>query len=134
MRIVGDIVAVDDTGAVEGDVGRTVRRGADGDDDFVGTVLMRLARIDAHADAVGVKEAGPAGDGLDAIAGELVFEHFDFVVERHAQAGAEVLALDVLLDPIGQAVKAALAPAGQVEHGLAQGLARDGAGVDRDAA
>ena len=46
----------------------------------------------------------------------------------------QVLGGDVLLDPVGAAVEAALAPAGEVEHGLAQGLRGDGAGVDRDAA
>ena len=58
-----------------------------------------------------IGEARDAGEGLDPVAGELVLEHLDLVVERHAQPHAEVLALDVLLDPVGEAVEAALAPA-----------------------
>ena len=48
--------------------------------------------------------------------------------------GAEILRGDILLDAIGAAIEAALAPAGEIEHGFAQGLGRDGAGVDRNAA
>ena len=86
------------------------------------------------ADAMRIEEAGDAGDGAHAIAGELVLEHVDLMVERHAQPRAEILALDVLFDAVGEAVEAALAPAAQIEDGFAQGLGRDGAGVDRDAA
>ena len=79
------------------------------------------------------KRAVPS-DGLHAVAGELVLQHLDLVVERHVQARHQVLGGDVLLHPIGAAVEAALAPAGEVEHRLAQRLGRDGAGVHRDAA
>ena len=51
-----------------------------------------------------------------------------------SQAAPRSLALDVLLHAVGAAVEAALAPAGEIEHRLAQGLRGDGAGVDRDAA
>ena len=71
---------------------------------------------------------------VDAVAGELVLQHLDLVVERHVQPRHQVVGLDVLLDPVGAAVEAALAPAGEVQHRLAQGLGRDGAGMDRDAA
>ena len=79
------------------------------------------------------KRATPA-KVLHAVAGELVLQHFDLVVERHPQPDAEVLALDVLLHPVGEPVEAALAPAGKVEHRLAQRLGRDRAGMHRDAA
>ena len=72
-------------------------------------------------------------NGLDTVAGELVLEHIDLVVEGHVQAHHQVVGGDVLLHAVGAAVEAALAPAGQVEHGLAEGLRGDGAGVDRDA-
>jgi hypothetical protein len=81
-----------------------------------------------------ISEAGEAGKGLDAVAGELVLEHLDLVVERLAQADAEVLTLDVLLHPIGEAVKRALAPTGEVEHCLAQRLGGDRTGVHRNPA
>ena len=38
------------------------------------------------------------------------------------------------LHAVGKPVKAAFAPAGEVQHRLAQRLRRDGAGVHRDAA
>src|SRR3546814_16523227 len=52
----------------------------------------------------------------------------------HPQPNAQVAALDLLLDPIGPAVKTALAPPGKVQHGLAQGLGRNRTGMDRHAA
>jgi hypothetical protein len=59
---------------------------------------------------------------------------FDLVLERLVQADHEVAGLDVPSHPVGQAVEAALPPAGQVEHGLAQRLGGDGAGVHGHAA
>ncbi len=85
-------------------------------------------------DAVRVEEARGADGGLHRIAGELVLQHIDLVVEGHVQACHQVLGGDVLLHPVGAAVEAALAPAGQVEHGFPQRLRGDGAGVDRYAA
>src|ERR1019366_8916242 len=41
---------------------------------------------------------------------------------------------DLFLDPVIDAVYGAVVVAGEVEHGLAHGLGRDGAGVDADAA
>ena len=95
-------------------------------------VLLRASVLTDQR--VRIEEAGHAGEGLHPVAGELVLQHLDLVVERHAQPGAEVLALDVLLDPIGEAVEPALAPARKVEHRLAQRLGRDRAGMHRDAA
>ena len=46
----------------------------------------------------------------------------------------QVFGLDVLLDAVGAAVEAALAPAGEVQHRLAQGFRGDGAGMHRHAA
>ena len=56
------------------------------------------------------------------------------LVKGLGKAMAEVGAADVLLDPVRAAVEPALAPAGEIERGLAQGLGRDRAGVNRDAA
>ena len=72
--------------------------------------------------------------GADRVAGELVLQDIDLVVERLVQARHQVVGLDVLLDPVGAAVEAALALAGEVQHRLPQGLGRDGAGMDGDAA
>ncbi len=71
---------------------------------------------------------------LHAVAGELVFQHFHFVIQGDEQAAAQVLGVDLLLDAIGATVKTALAPAGEVERGFAQGLGWNGAGMHRNAA
>ncbi len=80
-----------------------------------------------------MKRARPARHA-DTVALELVLEDLDLVFQSHRQAVAEVGAVDVLLHAVGAAVKAALAPAGEVEHGLAKRLGGDRAGMDRDAA
>ena len=59
-----------------------------------------------------------------------MLQHIDLVIQGHMQARHQVLGLDVLFHPVGAAVEAAFAPARQVQHGFAQGLGRDGAGVD----
>ena len=56
-------------------------------------------------------------------------------VSHHVLAAVEqVVHRDVLLDGVAVAVDRALAQAGQVQHGFADGLGGDGAGVDADAA
>ncbi len=87
-----------------------------------------------HLHGVGVDEACRAANVLDAVAGELVLQHFHFVIQRDEQAAAQVFGVDLLLDTIGAPVKTPLAPAGEVERRFAQGLRRDGAGVHRNAA
>jgi hypothetical protein len=63
-----------------------------------------------------------------------MFENLDLVIERLAQPRQQIGGLDILFDAVGAAVEPALAPARQVEHGLAQGLRRDRAGMNRHAA
>jgi hypothetical protein len=129
-----DLVAIEDVFAVEGNIVRPERLGADGNDEPVGRKGQHLARLSLDLDLVRIDEAGLAGDRVDLVAGELVFEHLDLVVEGNVKARAQVGGGQVFLDPIGAAVEAALAPAGQVQHGLAQGLRRYRAGVDRNPA
>ncbi len=57
--------------------------------------------------------------GVHGVAGELVLQHIDLMVERHVQARHQILGLDVLLDAVGAAVEAALPPTGEVEHRFA---------------
>ena len=63
-----------------------------------------------------------------------MFKHFDFVVEGDCQTLAQVFCGDALLVAVRAAIDAALAPAGQVQHGLAQRLGRNSAGVHANAA
>ena len=71
---------------------------------------------------------------LHAVAIELVLENGNLVIERYQQSAAQVVGADVLLDPVGLAVEAPFAPAGEIQGGFAQGLGGNGAGVNRDAA
>ena len=61
-------------------------------------------------------------------------DHVDLMLERHPQTGVKIVAVNVLLDSIGTAVKSTLAPAGEVQDGFAERLRGDGAGVHRHAA
>ena len=134
LRQVDDLVAVEHRAAVEGHIVRPEGPRADGDEDVLAGVGVDVAVLLGDLDGVRIEEAGLAARGLHAVAGELVLQHLDLVVERLVQARHQVGGADVLLHPVGAAVEAALAPAGEVEHGLAQRLGRDGAGVDGDPA
>ena len=87
-----------------------------------------------HDEGVRVDELRGADDQRDVVAGELVADDVDLPADHVLGAGGQVGDRDVVLDPVGLAVQLALVEAGQVEHGLAQGLRRDGAGVDADPA
>ena len=131
---IDDLVAVEHVDAVERHIIGAERTGAAGDQDVGRRDEPRFAAFGRDLDAVRGHEPGLAARGLDRVSAELVLQNFDFVVERLVQAGDEIGRRDVLLDPVGAAVKAALAPARQVEHGFAQRLGRDGPGMDRYAA
>ena len=111
-----------------------MRTSADGDQDALALKDANIAGVGGDLDAMRIEEARGAECGLHRVAGELMLQHIDLVVERHVQTRHQVLGGDVLLHPIGTPVEAALAPAGEVEHGFPQRLGRDGAGVHRDAA
>ena len=123
MRLGRDIVAVEHVAVVERHILGPVRRRAHGEDDLLALegVLLVLARRDHQRMRIG--EPRDARKGLDPVARELVLQHLDLVVERLAQPHTEVLALDVLLHPVGEPIEPALPPARKVEHRLAQRLA-----------
>ena len=110
------------------------RPGADGNQDAIALEDTDIARIRGDLDPVRIEKAGGALERLHAIAGKLVLQHIDLVVERHVQAHHQVLGGDVLLHSVGAAIEAALPPSGEVEHGFAQRLRGNGAGMHRDAA
>jgi hypothetical protein len=58
----------------------------------------------------------------------------DFVIERDVQAPAQILRRDVVLVPMGAALEIPFAPAGEVQHRLAQRLRPDCSGVHTNAA
>ncbi len=127
-------VAVENVFVVERNVRRPIGRGADRNQDPLGGVDMLVAGRAGDRQLVRVEEFGGTDEGADAVALELMLQHLDLMLERHVQPHAEVGAVDLLLHPVGAAVEAALAPARQVERGLAQRLRRDRAGVDRNTA
>ena len=85
-------------------------------------------------DGVLVLEAGGAAEDVDVVAQQLVADHLDLPADHVRGAGQQVGDGDLGLDPVAGAVHVALGEPGQVEHGLAQRLGRDGAGVDADPA
>nr|BFF21964.1 hypothetical protein GCM10025730_54850 [Promicromonospora thailandica] len=109
--------------------------GADRDHDLVRAQPAHDVTLGVgHLDLVRAGEPGAAHHGLDVVAGELVADHLDLAPDHVLQAGQQVLDGDVLLEPVAGPVHVAHLQTGQVQHGLAQGLGRDGAGVQADTA
>ena len=69
-----------------------------------------------------------------AIALQLVLDDFDFVLDGDAETLEQVLRGDVRLHAVAATVDAFFAPAAQIQHGFAQRLAGDRAGMCGDAA
>ena len=95
---------------------------------------VRRRALDVDRQRVRVDEAGHAGDQLDVVAQQLRADHLGLATDHVLQPGQQVGDRDVFLDPVARAVQVAQLHAGQVEHGLAQSLRRDRAGVDADTA
>jgi hypothetical protein len=134
LRQIDDLVGVEHASAVERHVVGTERPRAAGDQDMGGGNGAGLAVRRRDFDLVRPDKARFAGGGPHQIAAELMFEHLDLVIECFLQAYDQVLGSDVLLHPVGAAVKPALAPAGQIEHGFAQRFGRDRSGMHGNAA
>src|SRR6516165_10847372 len=75
-----------------------------------------------------------AADECDPIAPELRSHHRHLALDDGENAALEVRERDSILDGVIGPVERPLAEASQVEDGLAQRLARDGAAVETDAA
>ena len=75
-----------------------------------------------------------ADQDLDVVPLELVPGHVHLVADDLLHAGQQVVHGDLPLHGVGGAVDAALAVAREAQHGLAQGLAGDGPGVQADPA
>jgi hypothetical protein len=133
-RQVDDLVTVEHGLAVKRHIVRPVWPRAAGDQNIGAAIGLGFAVVGGHLDLVRPYKAALAAGMLDRIAVELMLQHLDLVVERLAQPHHKLTGGDVLLDAIGAAVEAALAPARQIEHRLAQGLRRNGPGMHRHAA
>src|SRR2546429_505827 len=80
-RNIDDLVAVEHGRAIERDVVGPVGPGAAGDQDMARAVDELLAVLGRDLDLVRPDEAAFAACGADAVAIELVLEHFDLMVE-----------------------------------------------------
>ena len=127
-------VAIENGLAVEGNIIRPERFRADGQQDAGRGHLDDLAIFLQDLHRPRIDEACLAANMLDAVAGKLVFQHLDLVIKGDEQAPAQVLRADLFLHPVSAAIKTALAPAGEVECGFAQGFRWDRAGMHRNAA
>ncbi len=128
-----DAVRVQHGAAVEVDVRRLHRRGADCDHDLVGGHAT-VAAVGAEVERVLVDEPRRAGQQVDVVARQLVPDHLGLAVDHAAGAPEEVLDRDLVLDPVGVAVHVLLEQPGQIERGRAERLGRQRARVRTDAA
>ena len=130
---VKDFIRIEDRFAVERNVGRTIRLGADSyDEPPRGEALG--SSVGCNFDMQRIDEPCFATDPVHAVAGKLVFEDFHLMIQCDRKPPAQVLRRDRLLVPMRPAVEATLAPAGKIEHRLAQRLRRYGAGMHTYAA
>ena len=83
---------------------------------------------------VRIVERSCCADQLHAVARQLMPDDIDLVADDLVGAEQQILDRDVLLDGVGHAVERRSRKPGQVQNGLAECLAGDGAGVDADAA
>jgi hypothetical protein len=118
-RNLHDLITVEHARGVERHVRRAIGTGADRDDDLVAGHRSDVAVVLRDLDRVRIKKPADAIDRLHLVAGKLMLQHIDLVVERHVQAGHQVLGGAVLLDAVGAAVETALPPARQVQHRFA---------------
>ena len=109
------------------------RAGAGRDHEDVGAQALGVVRA-GDLQQVGRDEVGLAPDQLDVVAVEVAADQIELVADDLLADEDEVGDGDVLLDAIALAEQPAVAGAGEVQDGLAQGLGGDRAGVDRRAA
>jgi hypothetical protein len=114
-------------------LGRAGRARAAGDEDIAGLHhLQPLSPFDLQR--VRANEAGRAVEHTDAVSFELLSDDGHLSVDDRVHTLQQVGAADLLFEFVVASVEGALAVAGQVEHGLAERLAGDGADVQRHAA
>ena len=116
-------VAGEDILSVEGDMIWLGDCGADGDQDIARRQLVFAFLVDEmHMHGMVIDDGGDAGDQLDAVSLQLHLVDFDLMADDMVGAHQQVVHGDVLLDGVGRAIDGALAKAGQMQDGFAQGL------------
>jgi hypothetical protein len=128
-----DLVGIEDMPAIEGNVRRTRGLGAARHEDMPGLQVHCLV-VALDDDLVRTGEAGLAAVQVDAIAIELVVNHFDFVLGDVRHLAVEFLHRDLALVAIALAKDVALAEARQVQYGLAHRFGGNRPRMDADPA
>src|SRR5258708_820446 len=132
LRHFQDLVAIDDVPAVQRHLTGAGRLGSSGDDDHLRAIRL-LASDAVNLDSVRVYELRNAVDHFDVVARQLRLDHIDFGLDHVLDAERQILHRDLFLDAVINAVNVLVVVAGKMQHGFADGLAGDGAGVDADA-
>ena len=96
---------------------------------MLSAVIRRSSLPAVDGDRVRVDEARVAVQHLHVVARQLVAHHVDLALDDGLRAPEEVLDRDVVLHLVALPVQLLLGHAGQVDHGLAQRLGRQRAGV-----
>src|SRR5262249_21235476 len=98
------------------------------DDNVFGLKFGLPARV-GHLDAVGIEKARRSGDHFDAVARKLGANYVDLRLDDVERAEGKISHGAGFLHAVVYAVHALVLIGGKVQHGFADGLAGDGAGV-----
>ena len=85
-------------------------------------IVAYVAALTDDLDRVRPQKARRTGDARHLVARELVLQHLDLMIQRDVQAPSQIIGRDVFLVAVRAPIEATLAPAGEVEHRLAQRL------------
>ncbi len=129
-----NFVAVENAFAIERHVVRPMRMRAGGDQCVVEIRFAHFARIGGELHAVRPQKFRGGKQAAHGVAHELVLQHLDFMIECLLQPFDQIAGGYGLLHAIAAAIESAFAPAAEVQHGFAQRLGWNGAGVNRHAA
>ena len=116
-----------------GTFGEHGRLGAGGDHDVFGAVSLLLCGV-GHPDRVRIDKARDPANEFDVVARQLRLDDIHFGLDHVLDAESQIRHGDLFFDAIVHAIDVLVVIAGQMQHGLAKGLAGNGAGVDADAA
>ena len=130
LRHVQDLVAIDDVAPVDRHFGRCRRLGSGGDDDRFGAARSARRASSSTRTVCGSMKLAIAADQLDIVARQLRLDDVHFGLDHMLDAECQVGHRDLFFDAIVDAVDVLVVIAGKMEHGFAEGLAGNCAGVD----
>jgi hypothetical protein len=110
------------------------RRRPDGQDDIRSADCLNAVRHQLDPQPMWIDKHRVARQDVHAVADQLMPGDVDLVADDVVHAEKQIAHGDALLDRVRGPIDSAFAVSGQAESGFAQRLARNGAGVDADAA